>query len=38
MEGMAFAKSAFGGELTRPDYQYVASAVFTQPPMATGAR
>ncbi|PNH00113.1 Glutathione reductase, chloroplastic, partial [Tetrabaena socialis] len=35
MEGMAFAKSAFGGELTRPDYRHVASAVFCQPPMAT---
>mmetsp|Transcript_14348 Transcript_14348/g.25057 ORF Transcript_14348/g.25057 Transcript_14348/m.25057 type:complete len:493 (+) Transcript_14348:3-1481(+) len=37
MEGMAFAKSCFGGssEMTKPDYEYVASAVFTQPPMAT---
>lgn len=35
MEGMAFAKSCFGGELTKPDYEYVASAIFTQPPMAT---
>ncbi|EFJ53152.1 hypothetical protein VOLCADRAFT_78818 [Volvox carteri f. nagariensis] len=35
MEGMAFAKSAFGGELTKPDYRNVASAVFCQPPLAT---
>ncbi|GIM01826.1 hypothetical protein Vretimale_6606 [Volvox reticuliferus] len=35
MEGMAFAKSAFGGELTKPDYRDVASAVFCQPPLAT---
>lgn len=36
MEGMAFARSAFGGELTKPDYRHVASAVFCQPPLATG--
>ena len=35
MEGMAFAKSAFGGTLTRPDYQFVPSAVFCQPPLAS---
>ncbi|KAG2438516.1 hypothetical protein HXX76_005067 [Chlamydomonas incerta] len=35
MEGMAFAKSCFGGELTKPDYRNVASAVFCQPPLAT---
>lgn len=35
MEGMAFARSAFGGELTKPDYRHVASAVFCQPPLAT---
>ncbi len=36
MEGMAFARSAFGGELAKPDYRHVASAVFCQPPLATG--
>lgn len=36
MEGMAFAKSCFGGELTRPDYDFVPSAVFSQPPLASG--
>lgn len=35
MEGMAFAKSCFTGELTQPDYQYIASAVFCNPPLAT---
>ncbi|KAL6746806.1 glutathione reductase [Haematococcus lacustris] len=35
MEGMAFAKSCFGNELTKPDYDNVASAVFCQPPMAS---
>jgi len=35
MEGMAFSKSAFGGELTKPDYSNIATAVFTQPPMGT---
>jgi len=35
MEGGAFAKSCFGGELTQPDYQFIPSAVFTQPPLAT---
>lgn len=35
MEGMAFAKSCFGGELTKPDYSNVASAVFCQPPFAS---
>lgn len=35
MEGMAFAKTCFGKEPTKPDYQFVASAVFCQPPMAT---
>jgi hypothetical protein len=35
MEGMAFAKTAFGGQLTKPDYQNVASAVFCQPPLAS---
>eukprot|EP00191_Tetraselmis_sp_GSL018_P000584 CAMPEP_0177598696 /NCGR_PEP_ID=MMETSP0419_2-20121207/12521_1 /TAXON_ID=582737 /ORGANISM="Tetraselmis sp., Strain GSL018" /LENGTH=480 /DNA_ID=CAMNT_0019091227 /DNA_START=259 /DNA_END=1701 /DNA_ORIENTATION=- len=35
MEGMAFAKSAFGGELTKPDHANVPSAVFCQPPLGT---
>lgn len=35
MEGMAFAKTCFGGQPTQPDYQNVASAVFSQPPMAS---
>ncbi|GFR42233.1 hypothetical protein Agub_g3127 [Astrephomene gubernaculifera] len=35
MEGMAFARSAFGDQLTKPDYRHVASAVFCQPPLAT---
>ncbi|KAF5838426.1 FAD/NAD-linked reductase [Dunaliella salina] len=36
MEGMAFAKCAFGnGELAAPDYENVPSAVFTQPPLAS---
>ncbi|KAG0618349.1 hypothetical protein M758_4G056700 [Ceratodon purpureus] len=35
MEGMAMAKTAFGNEPTKPDYRYIASAVFTQPPIAT---
>jgi glutathione reductase (NADPH) len=35
MEGMAFAKTCFGGVDTRPDYQFVPSAVFCQPPLAS---
>lgn len=35
MEGMAFAKTVFGGVETKPDYQFVASAVFCQPPLAS---
>lgn len=35
MEGMAFVKSCFGGQMTKPDYQNVASAVFCQPPLAS---
>ena len=35
MEGMAFAKTVFGGAETKPDYQFVASAVFCQPPLAS---
>lgn len=35
MEGMAFAKTCFGGTPTKPDYQNVASAVFCQPPLAS---
>ena len=34
-EGMAFAKSAFGGEMTAYDRETVPSAVFTQPEMGT---
>jgi len=33
-EGMAFAKTVFGGEPTRPDHADVPSAVFSQPPLA----
>ena len=36
MEGMAFAKSCFTGEMTKPDYDFVPSAVFSQPPLASG--
>lgn len=35
MEAMAFVKTLFGGEKTSPDYSYVPSAVFCQPPLAT---
>lgn len=35
MEGMAMAKTAFGNEPTKPDYRFIASAVFTQPPIGT---
>eukprot|EP00210_Caulerpa_lentillifera_P000990 g953.t1 len=35
MEAMAFVKTIFGGERTSPDYSYVPSAVFCQPPLAT---
>ncbi|GAX74568.1 hypothetical protein CEUSTIGMA_g2017.t1 [Chlamydomonas eustigma] len=35
MEGMAFAKTCFTGELTKPDYDFVPSAVFSQPPLAS---
>lgn len=34
-EGRAFADSQFGGRLTRVDHRTVASAVFTDPPIAT---
>ena len=35
MEGMAFARNAFGGDSeAKPDYKDVASAVFSNPPMA----
>jgi len=34
-EGMAVAKTLFGGQPTRPDYDFVPTAVFTQPPVAT---
>jgi glutathione reductase (NADPH) len=33
-EGMAFAKTVFGGKPTRPDHEDVPSAVFSQPPLA----
>lgn len=36
MEGMAFARSCFGGELTKPDYNFIPCAVFSQPPLASG--
>ena len=36
MEGMAFATSCFAGEMTKPDYDFVPSAVFSQPPLASG--
>lgn len=35
MEGMAMAKTMFGGEQTKPDYENVPSAVFSQPPIGT---
>ncbi|MBK7151582.1 MAG: glutathione-disulfide reductase [Sandaracinaceae bacterium] len=34
-EGMALAKTLFGGQPTRPDYDLIPTAVFTQPPVAT---
>lgn len=35
MEAMALVKTLFGGKRTSPDYSYVPSAVFCQPPLAT---
>ena len=35
MEGMALASTLFKGEPKKPDYDYIASAVFSQPPLAT---
>eukprot|EP00927_Polykrikos_kofoidii_P049367 TRINITY_DN43432_c0_g1_i1.p1 TRINITY_DN43432_c0_g1~~TRINITY_DN43432_c0_g1_i1.p1 ORF type:complete len:588 (-),score=107.61 TRINITY_DN43432_c0_g1_i1:300-2063(-) len=35
MEGMAMAKTLFGGAPTKPDYANVPSAVFSQPPIGT---
>jgi len=35
MEGMAMARTMFGGEATKPDYENVPSAVFSQPPIGT---
>ena len=36
MEGMAFARNAFGGHAdAAPDYNAIASAVFSSPPMAS---
>jgi glutathione reductase (NADPH) len=34
-EGMALAKTLFGGEPTRPDYEGVPTAIFSQPPIGT---
>ncbi len=34
-EAMAFVRTVFGGEPTRPDHEDVASAVFSQPPIGT---
>jgi glutathione reductase (NADPH) len=34
-EGMALARTLFGGEPTRPDHEDVASAVFSQPPIGS---
>lgn len=38
MEGMAMAKTIFADEPTKPDYTAVASAVFSNPEMATVVR
>jgi glutathione reductase (NADPH) len=35
MEGMAMAKTMFGGAQTEPDYDNVPSAVFSQPPIGS---
>lgn len=35
MEGMAMARTCFGGVPTKPDYDLVPSAVFSQPPIGT---
>ncbi len=35
MEGHAFADTEFGGRPRKPDHRYVASAVFSQPPIGT---
>lgn len=36
MEGMAFARNAFGGDSSAaPDYEAIASAVFSSPPLAS---
>ena len=35
MEGMAVAKTLFDNDPTKPDHEYVASAVFSQPPIGT---
>ena len=36
VQGMAFAKKAFGGQQdAKPDYNAIASAVFSSPPIAT---
>ena len=34
-EGMAFARTVFGGEPTKPDHEDVASCVFSNPPIGT---
>jgi glutathione reductase (NADPH) len=35
MEGMAVANTLFNGKPTKPDHEYVASAVFSQPPVGS---
>ena len=36
MQGMAFARKAFGGVAdSKPDYEAIPSAVFSSPPIAT---
>ncbi|KAK8935708.1 Glutathione reductase, cytosolic [Platanthera zijinensis] len=34
MEGTCFSKTVFGGQPTKPDYNYIASAVFCIPPLS----
>lgn len=34
MEGTCFAKTVFGGQLTKPDYNFVPCAVFSIPPLS----
>lgn len=35
MEGMAMARTAFGPEPTKPDHEFIPSAVFSQPPVGS---